>query len=376
MTIDSTAWRLEACTAAGYGWIVAEPEDRVWCKNEDVKSRRALHPAVLGVLGLVIMTACTASHGPRARPGTGGSTTSSPQGAVRSAPLRLHGRIAFVSDKGGNVDVYILELPSGRLRRLTASPGADLSPSWSPDETRIAFRSDRTGDDEVFVMNADGSNEQNLTRDPASDYSPAWSPDGRHIAFASSRSDPAGNDIWIMGADGSDPRPIVEESGIDEYPVWSPDGTRLAFSCSNGVVLPQGVGDFEICIADADGSRVERISDAEGITSAGGWSRDGLRLAFSSSRSDGPEDVSSCGDIFVMDADGTNIIRRTRGPASDCRPSWSQDGRYFLFSSDRAHPGQDADLYAMTATGSRITRLTDLDAEEQEPELAPDRGGP
>jgi TolB protein len=85
------------------------------------------------------------------------------------------------------VDLYLLELPGGRLRRLTTSRGADLSPTWAPDARRLAFRSDRDGNDEVYVMDADGSGQRNLTRNPGSDYSPAWSPDGRWIAFASGR---------------------------------------------------------------------------------------------------------------------------------------------------------------------------------------------
>jgi Tol biopolymer transport system component len=294
--------------------------------------------------------------------------------SVRAGRLRLHGRVAFASDRRHNVDLYLLDLPGGRLRRLTSSPAADLSPTWAPDGRRLAFRSDRDGNDEVYVMNADGSRQRNLTRNPASDYSPAWSLDGRRIAFATARADPTGNDLWLMGADGSHPQPLVQQDGIDEYPVWSPDGSRLAFNCTLGRILPSQVGDFEVCVVNADGSGLRRITDAAGISDAGGWSPDGRRIVLASSRDQNPDGVSSCGDLFVMDADGSHPTRLTNGPASDCGPFFAPDGRHILFSSDRADPGGDSDLYAMHPDGSAVTRLTHAPSEEQEPAFTPCKG--
>jgi TolB protein len=298
---------------------------------------------------------------------TGSAAPSIAPSLARAGRLRLHGRVAFASDRQANVDLYLLELPGGRLRRLTSSPAADLSPTWAPDGRRLAFRSDREGNDEVYVMNADGSRQRNLTRNPASDYSPAWSPDARRIAFATGRADLTGNDVWLMDADGSDPRPLVQQDGIDEYPVWSPDGSRLAFGCTLGRVLPSQVGDFEICVVNADGSGLRRITDAPGISAAGGWSPDGRRIVFASSRDQDPDGVSPCGNLYLVDADGSHLTRLTNGPARDCGPSFTPDGRHILYSSDRATPGGDSDLYAMNSDGSAVTRLTRADSEEQEP---------
>ena len=244
-----------------------------------------------------------------------------------------------------------------------------MSPTWAPDGTRLAFRSDREGNDEVYVMNADGSGQRNLTRHPASDYSPAWSPDGRRIAFATGRDDPTGSDLWSMRADGSHPGPLIRQQGIDEYPVWAPDGSRLAFGCTLGAVLPSRVGDFEICVANADGTGLRRITNAAGISAAGGWSSDGRRIVFASSRDQDPAGVSPCGDLFTVAADGSGLAKLTDGPARDCQPGFTSDGRHILFSSDRANPGRDSDLYVMNSDGSGITRLTHADSEEQEPAL-------
>ena len=66
---------------------------------------------------------------------------------------------------------------------LTQHPARDSHPSWSRDGRKLAFVSRRDGNSEIYVMNADGSGLRNVTRAPSNDLGPAWSPDGRAIAF-------------------------------------------------------------------------------------------------------------------------------------------------------------------------------------------------
>ena len=74
-------------------------------------------------------------------------------------------------------------------------------PAWSPDGRQIAFVSDRDGNWEIYVMNADGSSQTNLTNDLPDDTGPVWSPDGRQIAFVFCRD--GSYEIYVMNADGS-----------------------------------------------------------------------------------------------------------------------------------------------------------------------------
>jgi TolB protein len=78
--------------------------------------------------------------------------------------------------------------------------------------------------------------------------------------------------------------------------------------------------------------------------------------------------------VFLVDADGAHLTKLTDGSTRYCDPSFTPDDRHILFSSDRAHPGGDSDLYVMNPDGTGVTRLTHAPSEEQEPTLTPCRG--
>lgn len=140
----------------------------------------------IGLAALLVLAACTTSAksdstpaggSPQAGPAAGRSTsrsTAAPPG--RPKRIRLRGRVAFAVDRRGNIDIQLLDLPSGRSRRLTTSPAADLSPTWARDSRRLAFRSDRDGNDDIYVMNADGSAITRLTHAHSEEQEPTLLP--------------------------------------------------------------------------------------------------------------------------------------------------------------------------------------------------------
>jgi Tol biopolymer transport system component len=269
----------------------------------------------------------------------------------------LTGKLVF-SQEG---DIYVMNADGSERARLTTHPDLDFDPAWSPDGTQIAFRSHRDGNEEVYVMNADGSEQANRTSNPTSDYSPAWSPDGTQIAFASDRTGRSGNDIWIMNADGSNPVQITAIPGISEYPSWSPDGSRLAFTCTFGRRLPEGVGDFEVCVVNVDGTGLVQITDAPGESTQPAWSPDGETIAFQSNRHGWPSlpdytppayDGERFGeyDIYIMNVDGSGQTNLTEHPEEDDEfPAWSRDG-HLVFTRYGC-------LQAMNGNGSELTAI-------------------
>lgn len=100
-----------------------------------------------------------------------------PSAAPASSPDGT--RIAFLSVRDGNPDIYAMNSDGSAQVNLANSPAQESVEgdyAWSPDGTRILFNSDRDGDVDVFVVDADGSNQTNLTKNPATDFASVWVP--------------------------------------------------------------------------------------------------------------------------------------------------------------------------------------------------------
>jgi Tol biopolymer transport system component len=129
------------------------------------------------------------------------------------------------ADVSGDEDIFVQDLETKVVRRVTEGGGTDTAPAWSPDGSKIAFYSNRDGDMEIWVVNADGTDLWQLTFNEVHDEGPAWSPDGRFIAFtrAPTNAPNDNGDIWVMNADGSDQRPYAPPTPIlEESPDWQP----------------------------------------------------------------------------------------------------------------------------------------------------------
>lgn len=244
-------------------------------------------------------------------------------------------RIAYQLGAGG----ITLVDEAGRDQRSLTGPQS-FRPAWSPDGARIAFVSSRTGDLDVWIVSADGTGETNLTADPdAEDLHPGWAPDGSRIVFQK------GDQIWTMAPDGSDKSAVTgTDLRVADNPSWSPDGGRIAF-------LGRRDGEtVEIWIVAPDGSDLRRLTtDAAPAEEAfPRWSPDGTRIAFESDRTGDP-------DIWVMDADGSNLTNLTENvvdvPSADRDPGWSSDGAQILFTREAQ------EIWIVDADGSNPRRI-------------------
>jgi len=282
------------------------------------------------------------------------------------------GRIAFMSDRSGNWDIYTVK-PNGKdTVQLTDDPAADQFPSWSADRSKIVFTSTRDGNAEIYVMNADGSEQTRLTFDTSFDENPVFSPDGSKIAFASTRDAPPGfcpgtgfplacvpyTEIYVMDADGTKIVRLTTNSALDRFPMFSPDGSKIAFTSNRD-------SNTEIYVMNTDGSDQTRITYRPGGDSQPSWSPDGIQIAW---RSTPPEHPDTGGDIWVMTADGSDAAQLTTDPADDLRPAWSPSGAKIAFRSLRTNRG---DIFIMKADGSKQEQLTDDPAQDAYPDWQP-----
>ncbi len=248
------------------------------------------------------------------------------------------GKIAFVSQRNGTTEVWLVDVATKQQKQLTTG-GAGL-PAWSPDGQTITFDSDRSGNKEIWGMKADGSGLRDLTNASNADWLPSWSPDGHQIAFTAERD--GKREIYVMNADGSNQRRLTNSPGQNWLPAWSPDGKTIAFTSERD-------GNMEIYLMNVDGSDQRRITNNTVVDFGSTWSPDSQQLAFVSERDGNRE-------IYTMNVDGTNVRRLTNDPGEDRFPAWSPDGRLIAFDSNRT--GVYA-IYVMNADGTNLQRLTD-----------------
>ena len=273
-------------------------------------------------------------------------------------------QIAFASQRDGHFrkdipeipapEIYVMDADGGNQRRLTNNPSSDYAPSWAPDGKRIAFVSDRDGNVdangwhtfEIYVMDTDGGNPQNLTKNPADDRFPSWSPDGKQIVFQSDRVDFRNPEIYVMDADGRNTQRLTNNPADDKHPSWSPDGKQIVFSS-----VREGHFNYEIYVMDADGGNPQRLTENLKIDLFPVWSPDGKRIAFAADRKG---DFANF-EIYVMDTDGDNQRRLTENRQRDWFPSWSPDGERIAFMSER---DGNREIYVMDADGGNQRNLT------------------
>jgi Tol biopolymer transport system component len=239
------------------------------------------------------------------------------------------GKIAFVSARDGNLEIYSVNVDGTNLERLTDSPQSDDEPAWSPDGQRIAFVSNRNGPHEIYVMNADGTNVVQRTFSGTYPESPTWSPDGTMMAYAALSN--GSMNLWVMGADAGGPPPtlLFAALGWDAQPAWSPDGARLA------LVSDWHAYDFvyDIFVIDADGSGLTALTgpDFDGTDYfRPSWSPSGAQLAVLITRRVGIHDYITT--LGVMNSDGsglTPLVTALEGTTT----SWSPDGQRIAFTS-------------------------------------------
>ncbi|HEY2998625.1 MAG TPA: Hsp70 family protein [Acidimicrobiales bacterium] len=175
--------------------------------------------------------------------------------------------MAFVSDRDGPADIYVLELATGKLTNLTDSPEDEGDPAWSPDGTSIAYWSRAGGNQDIYVVPVAGGEPQRLTVEPGDDGDPAWRPLGGGIAFSSQRN---GNwDIYVMDDDGGGQRQLTDDPFDDQDPSWSSDGLQIAFESKRDT--PDAPDQADLYVMKPDGSEQHNITNRPGFDAHPAW---------------------------------------------------------------------------------------------------------
>jgi Tol biopolymer transport system component len=276
-----------------------------------------------------------------------------------------NGKIAFVSTRGGGApNIYTIGFRGDNLTRLTDIDRVrDSSPSWSADGKKIVFQSDATKNYSgaicrmgIHTMNANGTNEESVTsRRGRCDQDPAFSPSGRKIVFDSFG-------LLTVNVNGSNRTRLTNWSGGvvgTMNAAWSPNGKKIAF---NNYPQEDPHGIFTI---NPDGS--DRTFVAAGATDPD-WSPDGTEFTYVCAYPRYPGSNSYTTEVHKGNGACTDDTRLTNDTANDIDPAFSPGGGKIVFSSNR---DGDRDLYIMDADGTDVRQLTNSPARDVAPDWQP-----
>ena len=272
------------------------------------------------------------------------------------------GIIAFNSEREGRKrEVYLINADGTNERKWLHTPNA-AGMAWSPDGKWVAF-SQRNAKQEgnLFILELRTGKQKNITarlRGLGMNFSfPAWSRDGKWLTLTCRLRDEIRSNICIIKADGDGWKQLTNAADKHQYggPSWSPDGEKIAF---------HGGGIF---VMDRNGRNRIQLSPKGRHPD---WSPDGRKIAFYSNLHNIAQQ-----DIYVMNADGANIVRVTNHPKSDRLPAWSPDGRWIAFMSFRGQTGWD--IHVVNANGGEARQVTTHPGNDMYPTwVIPDRSLP
>lgn len=254
-------------------------------------------------------------------------------------------RVAFISDRTGSEEVWMMDYDGSNQRRITQESALTLTPDWSPDAERLVYTSYRRNRPEMYIIHRQGGGRIRIETGVNLNSSPAFSPDGKKIAFVGAVD--GNTDIYVINDDGSGIRRLTTGGSIESTPAWNPTGRQIAFTSSRS-------GNPQIYVMDAEGTNVRRISFDGNWNDDAVWSPNGEWLAYTSA-------ISGRYQIRLLNLT-TGETKVIAGRGSNEQPSWSPDGNALMFMSNRTGPWQiyrigldDTDPVPLTSSGNNMS---------------------
>jgi TolB protein len=252
-------------------------------------------------------------------------------------------QIAFASERGDSKEIWVMDYDGFNSRQLTFNGGISKFPEWSDDNKRIAYTVKLPTLNRWVLRNheIDGA-ESTIQTDGTYMSSPAFAPDGR-IAFSARTPTSRDSDIFVTPPGANRFTNVTNYRGIDTAPTWSPTGTQIAF-------ISDRSGSPQVWVMDADGSNVRRLVNEGGHCDSPDWSPDGRFILYSWQA---PSQWKH--DVYLAEVATGRLYQLTSGRGSNESPHWSPDGRHIAFQSTRTGKKQ---IFIMNADGKNLKQIS------------------
>ncbi len=246
-------------------------------------------------------------------------------------------RIAFVAEGSGTKDINIMDWDGKRISKLGLKENLILSPHWSKDGTKLIYSAERNRQWGIYLVNFLNTTVKKVFSSKGTNIVGDLLPDGNEFIFSSSKEGRV--DLYMMNLKNNTIRKLTSSQSIEVSPAISPDGKYIVFVSDRG-------GSPQIYTMRRDGSDIRRITFEGSYNTSPNWSPRGDKIVFSGRR--------GANQICIVNPDGTGLVQlTTQGNNED--PSFSPDGRFITFTSDR--DGRKG-VYIMRANGESQKRIT------------------
>ncbi len=248
-------------------------------------------------------------------------------GLSSSTGLVIYTDFAGVESK----QLYAMNIDGSNSHQLTSIENGVETPKVSPDGKFIAFIPSYNSVQDLYVIASDGSGLKNLTNGQYPYiWVNSWSPDSRFFTF--SVRDMQENEKWglfIVDIETGEITQLIRDAGVAIEASWSPDASQIALSYAANMITENGIYSM-----DSDGSNLrllsKKLAHGKPPDSYPAWSPDGLKIAYT---------AGTIGDLFIMNADGSNILQYH---SSSCKknyvePQWLPDNQHILVRCNRGN---------------------------------------
>jgi TolB protein len=259
-------------------------------------------------------------------------------------------RISFVAEYKGGKGIYIMDWDGNRITSTGLKGNIILSPHWSRDGTKLIYSAERNRQWGIYLLDFINMREKKVFFSKGTNIAGDFFPEGNSFVFSSSKDGTP--DLYVKNLKENNITKLTSSYGIEVSPAVSPDGKYIAFVSDRG-------GSPQIYIMRRDGSDVRRITFKGSYNTSPSWSPKGDRIVFAGRQ--------GTNQIFIVNPDGTGLTQLTTYGNNE-NPSFSPDGRYITFSSDR---DRTKGIYIMRANGESQKRITPKNLRASGPRWSP-----
>ncbi|MFC1521417.1 DPP IV N-terminal domain-containing protein [Elusimicrobiota bacterium] len=234
-------------------------------------------------------------------------------------------KIAFIARQKSVKELWISDYDGKEKKKLTSFKTITFMPAFSPDGKKLAFTSYKDGNPDLYSLDLANYKVFPISRKQGLNICPAWDPKNKGLAVTMSLK--GNSDIYFIDPKGKILKTLIRNSSVDTSPSFSPNGEELTFTSDRS-------GNPQVFVMQRDGTNIRRLTFGFYWADQAVWSPDGTAIAFAAKRT-----RAENFQVYITDPLGMSLLELTQEGSNE-HPSFSPDGRFIVFSTNRNNRGE------------------------------------